>query len=187
MREPFMQGIISGVIGLIAINIAELLMRLVNLSQTTLWQAGGSVFLSKKALQQPLGVAIGFASHIFVGITLAILIAYYIHYTNGKFPVLKGLAISVAVLFIILGIFFPLRKLNMEMQNNPKDVLSAFIDHTIFGIVAGYSVYKLQKGINFNLFKRKAGFYLIPAEAKKLLLGNKKAKKKKFKKPCKIK
>lgn len=52
----------------------------------------------------------------------------------------KGVTVSLVVLFIILGIVFPLRQIAPEMQDSPGDVLSAFIDHIVFGGLAGYII-----------------------------------------------
>ncbi len=131
-------------IGVIAINILEIIMRLLKISETTLWEAGGSVFLSAKALETPLGITIGFMSHIFVALIIGVVISYYIFFSGTNMAVWKGVGLSVIAVFLVLGIFFPMRHLATEMQNSPNDVLSAFIDHIVFGGLAGYTIAYLQ-------------------------------------------
>ena len=54
LKDPFGKGMIAGIIGVVAINIAELLLRLLKISETALWEAGGIVFLSESALATPI-------------------------------------------------------------------------------------------------------------------------------------
>lgn len=140
MKDPFGKGMIAGIVGVIAINIVEFILKLMKISETALWEAGGIVFLSEQALKTPLGIAIGVLSHIFVAIFVGIGIAYYLHFSGMDFAVLKGIGISLIALFIALGIFFPLRGLAIEMQGSPNDVSAAFIDHIVFGALGGYIV-----------------------------------------------
>ncbi len=144
MRNPFGEGLIVGIIGVASINIAEFIMMALNISETPLWEAGGIVFLSEDALQTTLGFAIGLLSHILVGIAVGLAISYYIYFTGTDFIVLKATGVSLAALFFVLGILFPLRGLAQGMRDSPNDVLSAFIVHFVFGIVAGYTVKYLQ-------------------------------------------
>lgn len=140
MKDVFGRGIIAGIVGIVAINLVEVLLAFLNISETPLWQAGGIVFLSEQALQTPLGIAIGVFSHVFIGIVVAIAISYFIHATGSNLATLKGIGLSLVVGFITLALIFPLRGVATEMQNSPGDVLAAFIDHTVFGALAGYLI-----------------------------------------------
>ncbi len=144
MKDPVGPGLIAGIAGVIAINIAEFFLELLGISETTLWEAGGIFFLSEKAVETPLGIAIGVFSHVFVGILIGVIISYYIFFSGIDFAVLKSTGVSLIALFITLGIVFPMRELAPEMQNSPGDVLSAFIDHIVYGILAGYIIKYLQ-------------------------------------------
>ena len=143
MKDPFGRGIIAGLIGVIAINLVEFVLLALKISETPLWQAGGLPFLSEKALKTPLGIAIGIFSHVFVAIVIGISIAYFITLTGNSLVIFKGMGISLIAGFFVLGILFPLRGLAEQMQQSPKDVLSAIIDHAVFGAVAGYVIKKL--------------------------------------------
>jgi hypothetical protein len=145
LKTPFGQGLAAGLIGAIAINVVEFILRLINLSETTLWQAGGIFFLSEEAMQTPLGIAIGVLTHIFVALLVGIIISYFLFYSGTDFAIMKGITISLLSLFITLGIVFPLRGLAAEMQDNPSDVLSAFIDHVVFGALAGFIIRYFQR------------------------------------------
>lgn len=75
------------------------------------------------------------------------------------------------------------------MQDSPGDVLSAFIDHTVFGALSGYLVAYLHNKTDAQLDKNDspAGSYKtkkfdITAKMKKLI---KKKKRTRFKKPAK--
>lgn len=138
--DPFGKGIIAGLVGVLAINLVEVLLTLIKLSETPLWQAGGIVFLTEAALQTPLGIAIGIFSHIFIAVALGVIIAYYITYSGSELAVYKGAGISLIAGFIVLTIIFPLRGLAKDMQGSPGDVLSALIDHAVFGALAGYII-----------------------------------------------
>lgn len=140
MKDPFGRGLIAGIVGAIAINIVEFFLDLANISETTLWEAGGIFLLTKEAVKTPLGITIGLMTHVFVAITVGILISYFLYFSGTNFAVIKGIVVSLFSLFITLGIVFPLRELTPEMQSNPQDVLSAFIDHVVFGALAGYII-----------------------------------------------
>ncbi|MDW7650533.1 MAG: hypothetical protein SCK29_10345 [Bacillota bacterium] len=144
MKDPFGRGLVAGLAGVLTINAVEFLLMYLNLSETPLWQAGGIVFLTESALQTPLGIAIGIFSHVFIAIVLGIIIAYYIHYTDVDFAILKGVGLSLIAGFIVLTIIFPFRGLAADMQSSPGDVLSALIDHTVFGALAGFIIKYLQ-------------------------------------------
>ncbi len=103
------------------------------------------VFLSEKVIKSPLGIVIGIMSHVFVGLVVGVIIAYYIETTGVKMAIGKGVFVSVIVLYLILGVLFPMRHLAREMQDSPSDVLSAFIDHIVFGGITGYIVSYFQK------------------------------------------
>ena len=120
-------------------------------------------------------MAIGIFSHVFIAIVLGVAISYYIYFSGTNFAVLKGAGFSLITVFIVLGIIFPLRKLALEMQDSPGDVLSAFIDHTVFGALSGYLVAYLQNktAARFDKNDSPAGSYKtkkfhITAEMKKL-------------------
>ncbi len=183
MKDPVGRGIIAGIIGAIAINIVEFILMLLKISETPLWQAGGMVFLSEQALQTPLGMTIGILSHVIVAIVLGVAISYYIAYTGTSFAVLKGTGVSLLALFFVLGIFFPLRGLATEMQDSPGDVTAAFIDHIVFGILAGFVVKYLQLRNEKNESEQDDK-KSIPVYTTNTLIKNKKLQK--FKKPKKI-
>lgn len=176
-RNPYYGGLLAGSIAIIAINLAEFLMRILNISETTLWQAGGAVFLAEKALMTPLGIGIGIFSHILVSLFMAIIITYYLQLTGKDYAILKGLSISLAAMFVFFGLVFPIRNINLSMQNSAKDVLSAFIDHIIFGLVVGLIlgyIYdktpsKVKSKQQKPKFKSKR-FVLLPAQAKKTIV-----------------
>ncbi len=140
MNDIFGRGFYAAIVGLIAINIAELIMSALHISSTTLWQAGGSLFLTEKTLNTPLGITIGVTSHILMGLFVGVAISYYIYFTGTNYGVLKGTGVSLLMVFIVLGLIFPLRGINLDMQNNPADVTSAFIDHLIFGVSVSYII-----------------------------------------------
>ncbi len=144
MKDPVGRGLIAGAAGVLAINLVEVLLMKLNISETPLWQAGGIVFLTEPALKTPLGMAIGIFSHIFIGLVLGTAIAYYISCTGKDFAVLKGTGLSLIAGFVVLTIIFPMRQVAVEMQSSPGDVLSALIDHSVFGALAGYTVKRLQ-------------------------------------------
>ena len=145
MKDPFGRGLIASVAGAVAINITEFILDLLNISETTLWRAGGIFFLTEEAVATPLGIFIGVITHAFVAIVVGLFISYFMLYTGTNYAVIKGIIISLFALFITLGIIFPLRGLAPEIHSFPNDVLAAFIDHTVFGIIVGYTVKHLQE------------------------------------------
>lgn len=86
-------------------------MKYVKLSETALWEAGGYVFLSEKALNTPLGKVVGFTSHVFIGIFVGVSISYFLYFTGNQNGILKGIALSLSSLYLALGIIFPLKDL----------------------------------------------------------------------------
>jgi uncharacterized membrane protein YagU involved in acid resistance len=73
------------------------------------------------------------------------MISYFLYFSGDKLAIWKGVMISLLFLYFILAILFPFRHLAPEMQDNPTDVLSAFIDHIVFGGLAGYMITVFQK------------------------------------------
>ncbi len=184
MNEPFGRGIVAGILGVIAINIVEAILKFLTISETALWEAGGIVFLSEKALEITKGIAIGIFSHFFVALVLGVFISYYIFFSGTNLAVIKSVGISLIAMFITLGLIFPLREIAVEMQDSPSDVLSAIIDHIVFGIIAGYIIKYLQiKNIPKDQSDNKNKYLYIPKEAKRVLHHK---KRKKFIKPIKI-
>lgn len=146
MNDPFGRGLIASLIGLLFINIIELFMKFIKLSETALWQAGGYVFITdEKVLNTPLGIAVGFSSHVFIGIFAGISISYFLYSTGNKNGVLKGITVALSFLYLAQGIVFPLKNLAVGIENTPKDVISAYIDHFVFGAVTAYVIIYLQK------------------------------------------
>ncbi len=109
VNDPFGRGLIAAIAGAIAINIAELILDMLKISETTLWEAGGIFFLTEQAVQTPFGITIGVFSHIFVSLVVGVLISYYLYYSGTHFAILKGISISLITLFITLGLVFPKR------------------------------------------------------------------------------
>jgi hypothetical protein len=140
LKKPFGQGLAAGLVGVTAVNIVELFLKRLNISETTLWKAGSLFFLSEQAAQTTLGIFIGVLTHIFVALLVGLAISFFLYYSGTDFAMIKGITISMISLFITLGIVFPLRELAPEMQQNPGDILAAFIDHTVFGALAGYFI-----------------------------------------------
>jgi hypothetical protein len=144
LQCPFGRGLVASIPGIIAINIVEYILKLMQVSETPLSQAGAIFFLTEEAARTPLGIAIGFFAHIFVAVLVGVLISYYIFYSGTDYAVIKGIVISMLFLFISLGIVFPLRELAVEMQSSPGDVLAAIIDHAVFGALVGWVIKSLQ-------------------------------------------
>ncbi len=142
MQDPFSRGLVAGMAGVVAINLAELIMRGLNISKTTLWQAAGQVFLSPDALKSPLGITVGVISHILVTLFVATAISYFIYFTGPAWAVFKGMWVSLFFLFVFVGWALPARKIIMSYE--PKDVISAIINHLIVGLVAGYLIKYFQ-------------------------------------------
>lgn len=142
MQEPFNRGVIAGISGVIVINLAELLMKIIGLSKTSLWQGAGLVFLSKESLKTPLGITLAFSSQLFVTIFVAIVISSFLYYTGTGWALLKGTAVSLFFMYIFVGWAIPMR--NIIISNAPNDVLMVFIVHIVTGAAIAYTVKYLQ-------------------------------------------
>lgn len=147
MKKPFGQGLVASLVGAIAINVVEFILKLIKISETALWEAGAIFFLSEEAAKTPLGITIGVLTHIFVAIVVGLTISYFIFYSGRDFAIIKGITISLISLFITLGIVFPLRGLAPQMQESPGDVMAAFIDHIVFGALVGYIIGYLRRNV----------------------------------------
>lgn len=138
MYEPFSRGVIAGIAGVIAINLVELLGKVIGLSKTSLSQGAGLVFLSQEAVKTPLGIILGFTSQICVTIFVAIVISFFIYFIGIGWSLVKGAAISLLFMYVFLGWAIPMRKI--MIPNAPNDVLMGFIVHIVAGAVIAYAV-----------------------------------------------
>lgn len=144
--DHFYLWIISGVIGVVVRDIYSFLAKLIGLAKFYIWNIGADLFINGKEVHSFFGYILGFFTDIVVGGLLGVAIGLLIEWRGPKNYIIKGMGVGLIAWLFFFGILFhSLPHTKDTVPNNALSNISAFIGHSIFGIVTAITYVKLRK------------------------------------------
>jgi len=142
IHDSIALGTASGVVGTFPQLMLHFLAVQLGYNKYFAFQIMGSLYLVKKLTYVPLGYFIGGLLWEAFGAALGILIVYLIRATGREFWWLKGIGVSVGIMFVLIyGFIFDISKpqiLPFDIKTN----LIMLIGSIIYGVTTSYLVLK---------------------------------------------
>lgn len=136
-----MLGVISGLMGTLAMDIANLFLYKIHFSEALWGHFAGSIFIPARQTKKPQNFLLGQIEHLITGGILGIPLAYVLKITK-KYPKLKGCGYGLATWGLLYNIFAK-AKLYSIKHHTSISYYSTLIQNTIFGVVAAQSIVSL--------------------------------------------
>jgi NhaP-type Na+/H+ or K+/H+ antiporter len=147
--------VISGIVGVLIRDIYSFLAKLVGLAKFYIWNVGADLFVHGKEVHSVLGNILGFLTDIVVGGMLGVAIGLLIEWRGSKHYILKGCGVGLLAWLFFFGILFhTLPHTKDSAPGNALSNISAFIGHSIFGIVTAWVYVKIAKIVSSSSWKR---------------------------------
>ncbi len=143
-QDRFIFWVFSGIIGVIIRNTYSFFAREVGLAQFYIWNLGASLMVETALLETFWGHILGFLVDMVVGSIFGVLVGLLLYLTGHAYYALKGCGIGLMAWMFFYGILY--HNLPFTQANAPSDPLSnisAFIGHSIYGIVTAIAYVKL--------------------------------------------
>lgn len=145
IKDPVILGVVSGIIGNCAKMAGNLFNRYVLYkSETTYPEIASGLFMTKKQRQKPVGMLVGAMADFALGGILGIPMVYLLRYTGKDHAAVKGLTFGNFAWITMYGIMG--RGFGTKQGVFPLDAdtnLSAFINHSWYGLVTALTASKL--------------------------------------------
>ncbi len=140
-QDSIVSGAISGLIGTIAKEIIDFISVAVGFSKETYWHVAASIFVKPAEAATPVGQALGALADLITGAFFGVLLLYLIKFTGKDYLYIKGLGLGWLIWLAVFGIVINLQVVRIT----PTDLgtsLSAFIEHSVFGLTAAWFIGK---------------------------------------------
>lgn len=150
LKDRIILGGISGALGVLIRDLWSYFAREIGLAKFYVWQRSADLFINGPELQSFLGNMVGFLADAIFGALLGVIFVYFLKGTTHKNILIKGWGFGIAAWLFLFAML--VGNLPGTQTTMPKDALSsfsAFIGHSIWGIITGLSAKKLLKRYGF--------------------------------------
>ncbi len=148
-EDPIIAGATAGLIANIAKDAGNLISILLNWTNYYYWHLAASIFVEPESVKKPGALFLGFLGDNIIAATFGIILYYLISYTGKRFFIIKGLGLSWLLWVFLFGAV-----INLDIVRiTPTDIgtnLSAFLNHSLFGIVSALLLKKIMKATFFS-------------------------------------
>ncbi len=130
---------LAGVLGIMVRDLYSYLAGIVGIAEFYIWNVGARIFVEGKEVTSILGNLLGFLTDFTIGGTLGVIIGATISATGRKHYLLKGWGIGQLAWLFLFGLVF--HNLPNTMDAAPTNALSnvsAFVGHSLFGIITAW-------------------------------------------------
>lgn len=136
-KDPFAFWVLSGIIGAYTRNAYNFFSKQIGFAKFYIWQVGASLFITQPQTKTFWGNVVGFLVDAVVGAFFGVLIGLLLEWRGQRNYIIKGWGVGLMAWMFFWGILY--HNLPFTKANAPGEALSnisAFIGHSIFGIVA---------------------------------------------------
>lgn len=142
IKDEIALGALAGFLATIPQFIFNLISVYFSYSKFYSFQFSGSIFLRPSLTLTPLGIVIGTFMWVSMATVLGIIIVYLLKYTGKDYWWLKGILVSVSLMFTIIYGFLQSFGITKIVPNDIPTNLTHLIGNIIFGAFAGYFAYR---------------------------------------------
>lgn len=131
-------GAIAGMGAILARDAYSFLAKQIGFAKFYVWSIAADLFVQRKQAHTALGSILGFFADLALGALLGVFFAFFLLWTRGKNPTIKGLGIGIGAWLFLFGIMYHTLPVTKDLA--PKDALSnlsALVGHAFFGLVMG--------------------------------------------------
>lgn len=177
-KDQFSLWVFSGIIGVVVRDIWNLFSRLIGFAKFFIWQQAASIFTVRSELTTVWGNAIGLLADLIIGGMFGVLTGLLLKWQGTKNYILKGWGVGGMAWLFLYGLLY--HNLPFTKGSAPPEAvsnLSAFIGHSIFGIITALVYVKFfakyaadsQDAISVpNSKNTPKKYYLSPSPARKI-------------------
>ncbi|KUO53119.1 MAG: hypothetical protein APF76_03510 [Desulfitibacter sp. BRH_c19] len=135
-KDVFILWVIAGITGVIARDIYSVFAKMIGFADFYIWSVGAALMIEQKQIQTISGTIVGLLIDIVVGAMFGVIIGLLIERRGKSGYIIKGWGVGLAAWMFFYGILYHnLPFTTGSAPSDPLSNLSAFIGHSIFGIV----------------------------------------------------
>ncbi|MFZ7102244.1 MAG: hypothetical protein ACOWWO_06200 [Peptococcaceae bacterium] len=149
IQDRITLGITAGLLANMIKQSLSYILKKTGLVEITAPDKAGAMFVSKKTTQKPHGTLVGIIADFCIACELGIALTYYISATGKDNYLLKGLSMGSMCWAAMYGLLSRLGGTGFNLIK-PRDSISGFITHGVFGLAAAKLIVSLGEG---SLFK----------------------------------
>ncbi len=140
-QDPIIFGGMAGIVGTVAKEAADFVSVTVGFSKHLYWHVAASIFVQPEEVTKVGGWILGALADMITGAIFGVILLYFIKLAKKDYLYLKGLGFGWFIWLSLFGFVINLHVVRIT----PTDLgssLSAFIEHSIFGLTAAWFIGK---------------------------------------------
>lgn len=149
IKDRITLGIISGIIGNIAKNLASMGLSKVGLRDDNIHTKAAGIFMSRREAKTKAGKGLGILTDFCIACKLGIILVYLLSATGKDHPYLKGASLGQSAWVIMYGVLSSLGG-SKSHPVSPRTSFSNYLAHTVYGVATASAIMALGDS---NLFK----------------------------------
>lgn len=165
IKDRVTLGIVAGILGNLVKQGLSFLFKELGLIKITAPDKAGGMFVSKRKVKKPMGSVLGIIADFCIACKLSILLVYILSGTGKDNHILKGLSLGSSAWAIMYGFLSRIGGTGFNIIR-PRDSLSGFVTHTVFGVAVAQLIVTLGDD---SLFRPRYHSLSNPDEQEELL------------------
>lgn len=138
VRDRDTLGALAGIGAILVRDIWSFFAKQIGFAKFYVWQNAAGLFMQKSQIKTVLGAISGLLADIVMGALIGVLFVRFLKMGQDRNPVLKGWGFGLGLWLLLFGLLMhSLPTATAVAPRDAKSVLSAFIGHSIFGLVLG--------------------------------------------------
>lgn len=134
ITDRFWLGAISGLGGNLAKVTVEQISNKIGFSKSNGYSTAAGIFLKKSDMASPYGKAVGIIADNMIAMGLGVTCIYWLTLMGKDKSVLKGAGLGAAEWAVLYGVSSRIGATSI-FPVKPRDALSTFLSHIVFGVV----------------------------------------------------
>ncbi|ATW24793.1 hypothetical protein [Candidatus Formimonas warabiya] len=141
--DNFRIWVIAGIAGVITRDIFSLIVNLLGLSKTFIWNIAADIFVHGKEVYTFWGHILGFITDITIGAALGVATGLFLEWRGAKDYLLKGAGVALIAWLGFIGLIF--HNIPQTRSIATEDAFSSmlsFLAHLLFGLATVWIIHK---------------------------------------------
>ncbi|NLM45958.1 MAG: hypothetical protein GX200_04060 [Firmicutes bacterium] len=145
IRDRFALGVVAGLVATIPLWIVNMISVNLGFARWYSYQIGGSIYLHPGHTDTLQGLLFGVMVWLIPAMILGVITSYLIKATGEDFWWLKGIAVTITIMFLIIyGFLYSLGGATIVPFDFATN-MSMFVENIVYGITLGYLIKRWGK------------------------------------------